>query len=85
MDGRDRHRARTANQRIDRRRLNTPIGEEPSEIGKRDLRIIGDLRFSGNVTWQQKGTATNRYVVVSWNGVYQYNTSTPYALQVILD
>ncbi len=39
---------------------------------------------SGNVTWQQKGTAPNRYVVVSWNGVYQYNTSTPYALQVIL-
>lgn len=39
---------------------------------------------SGNVTWQQKGTAPNRYVVVSWNGVYQYNTSTPYTLQVIL-
>jgi len=39
---------------------------------------------SGGVTWQQKGTAPNRYVVVSWNGVYQYNTSTPYTLQVIL-
>lgn len=39
---------------------------------------------SGNVTWQQKGTAPNRYVVVSWNSVYQYNTSTPYAFQVVL-
>lgn len=39
---------------------------------------------SGNVTWQQKGSAPNRYVVVSWNGVYQYSTSTPYAFQVIL-
>lgn len=39
---------------------------------------------SGNVTWEQKGTAPNRYVVFSWNGVYQYNTSTPYAFQIIL-
>ena len=39
---------------------------------------------SGGVTWQQKGTAPNRYVVVSWNGVHQYNTSTPYTFQVIL-
>ena len=39
---------------------------------------------SGGVTWQQKGTAPNRYVVVSWNSVYQYNTTTPYTLQVIL-
>jgi len=39
---------------------------------------------SGNVTWEQKGTAPNRYVVVSWNSVYQYGTSTPYAFQVIL-
>ena len=39
---------------------------------------------SGNVTWEQKGAAPNRYVVFSWNGVYQYNTSTPYAFQVIL-
>jgi MSHA biogenesis protein MshQ len=39
---------------------------------------------SGNVTWQQKGTAPNRYVVISWNGVYQYNTSTPYTFQIIL-
>lgn len=39
---------------------------------------------SGNVTWQQKGTAPNRYVVVSWNSVYQYATSTPYAVQIIL-
>jgi len=39
---------------------------------------------SGNVTWEQKGTAPNRYFVVSWNSVYQYNTSTPYAFQVIL-
>jgi MSHA biogenesis protein MshQ len=38
----------------------------------------------GNVSWEQKGTAPNRYVVVSWNAVYQYNTSTPYAVQVIL-
>ena len=39
---------------------------------------------SGNVTWEQKGTAPNRYVVVSWNSVYQYGTATPYAFQVIL-
>jgi len=39
---------------------------------------------SGNVTWEQKGTAPNRYFVVSWNSVYQYHTSTPYAFQVIL-
>lgn len=39
---------------------------------------------SGNVTWEQKGSAPNRYVVVSWNSVYQYNTSTPYAFQIIL-
>jgi MSHA biogenesis protein MshQ len=39
---------------------------------------------SGNVTWEQKGTAPNRYFVVSWNSVYQYNTNTPYAFQVIL-
>ena len=38
----------------------------------------------GNVTWEQKGTAPNRYVVVSWNSVYQYGTSTPYAFQIIL-
>lgn len=39
---------------------------------------------SGKVTWEQKGTAPNRYLVVSWNSVYQYNTSTPYAFQIIL-
>lgn len=39
---------------------------------------------SGGVTWQQKGTAPNRYLVVSWNGVYQYATSTPYTFQIIL-
>ncbi len=39
---------------------------------------------SGGVTWQQKGTAPNRYVVVSWNEVYQYQTTTPYTFQVIL-
>lgn len=39
---------------------------------------------SGGVTWEQKGTAPNRYVVVSWNGVYQYNTSTPYTFQIVL-
>ncbi len=39
---------------------------------------------SGNVTWEQKGSAPNRYVVVSWNSVYQYGSSTPYAFQVIL-
>ena len=38
----------------------------------------------GNVTWEQKGTAPNRYLVVSWNSVYQYGTSTPYAFQIIL-
>jgi MSHA biogenesis protein MshQ len=39
---------------------------------------------TGNVTWEQKGTAPNRYVVVSWNNVYQYGTSTPYTFQIIL-
>lgn len=39
---------------------------------------------SGGVTWQQKGTAPNRYVVVSWNNVYQYGTATPYTFQIIL-
>ena len=39
---------------------------------------------SGGVTWQQKGTAPNRYVVVSWNSVYEYGTSTPYTFQAIL-
>lgn len=39
---------------------------------------------SGGVTWQQKGTAPNRYLVVSWNGVYQYSTTTPYSFQIVL-
>ena len=39
---------------------------------------------TGNVTWEQKGTAPNRYVVVSWNNVYQYGTSTPYTFQIVL-
>lgn len=39
---------------------------------------------SGGVTWEQKGTAPNRYVVVSWNGVYQYSTTTPYTFQIVL-
>jgi len=39
---------------------------------------------SGGVTWEQKGTAPNRFVVVTWNAVYQYNTATPYTFQVIL-
>jgi MSHA biogenesis protein MshQ len=39
---------------------------------------------SGGVSWEQKGSAPNRYLVVSWNAVYQYNTSTPYTFQVIL-
>ncbi len=39
---------------------------------------------AGAVTWEQKGTAPNRYVVVSWNNVYQYNTRTPYTFQIVL-
>ncbi|MEK8029503.1 DUF6701 domain-containing protein [Ideonella sp. DXS29W] len=39
---------------------------------------------SGGVTWQQKGSSPNRYLVVSWNGVYQYSTTTPYTFQIIL-
>jgi MSHA biogenesis protein MshQ len=39
---------------------------------------------SGGVTWQQKGLAPNRYVVISWNNVYQYGTATPYTFQIIL-
>ncbi|MFN0186169.1 MAG: DUF6701 domain-containing protein [Aquabacterium sp.] len=38
----------------------------------------------GGVYWEQKGSAPNRYVVVSWNNVYQYGTSTPYTFQIIL-
>ena len=38
----------------------------------------------GAVTWEQKGTAPNRYLVVSWNAVYQRKTQTPYTFQVIL-
>lgn len=38
----------------------------------------------GTVTWEQKGTAPNRYFVVSWNDVFQFNTSTPYTFQIIL-
>lgn len=41
-------------------------------------------RGSGSVTWQQKGTAPNRYVVISWNSVYEYSTTTPYTFQTIL-
>ncbi|MEY4910087.1 MAG: hypothetical protein RL260_3805, partial [Pseudomonadota bacterium] len=36
------------------------------------------------VTWEQKGTAPNRYFVVSWNSVFQYSTSTPFTFQIIL-
>ncbi|MEY2654873.1 MAG: hypothetical protein RLZZ524_1901, partial [Pseudomonadota bacterium] len=39
---------------------------------------------AGAVTWEQKGTLPNRYVVVSWNSVYQYNTRTPYTFQIVL-
>ncbi|MDH4051353.1 MAG: LamG domain-containing protein, partial [Rubrivivax sp.] len=39
---------------------------------------------SGGVTWQQKGTAPNRYLVVSWNSVYEYTSNTPYTFQVVL-
>jgi MSHA biogenesis protein MshQ len=41
----------------------------------------------GTVTWQQKGTAPNRYFVVSWNNVPQYGTSSAsstYTFQIIL-
>lgn len=38
----------------------------------------------GTVTWEQKGTSPNRYFVVSWNDVFQFNTSTPYTFQIIL-
>jgi len=39
---------------------------------------------SGKVSWEQKGVAPNRRLVVSWNGVYQYNTNTPYTFQIVL-
>ena len=39
---------------------------------------------SGKVWWEQKGSAPNRYLVVSWSGVYEYSTKTPYSVQVIL-
>jgi len=51
-----------------------------------DLITFPGLPF-GNVTWEQKGTAPNRFVVVSWNSVYQYrNFGDPitYTFQVIL-
>ena len=38
----------------------------------------------GSVTWQQKGIAPNRYLVVSWNDVPRYNSSTRYTFQAIL-
>lgn len=41
-------------------------------------------RGSATVTWQQKGSTPNRYVVISWNNVYEYGTSTAYTFQVIL-
>ncbi len=44
----------------------------------------GHSGVGGGVTWEQKGTAPNRYVVVSWNNVFQYNTSTPYTFQIML-
>lgn len=40
--------------------------------------------FGGNVTWQQKGSAPNRYVVISWNAVRHYNNNVRYTFQVIL-
>jgi MSHA biogenesis protein MshQ len=49
-----------------------------------DLDPGASAASGGGVTWQQKGTAPNRYVVVSWNAVFQYSTSTPYTFQVIL-
>lgn len=72
-----------------------PLGTPPTRSGctaSTAARVIAaywtDLNpgasGSGNVTWQQKGTAPNRYVVVSWNNVYQYGTRTPYTFQVIL-
>jgi MSHA biogenesis protein MshQ len=39
---------------------------------------------SGKVYWQQKGSAPNRYVVVSWSAVYQYSTTRPYSFQIVL-
>lgn len=39
----------------------------------------------GSVSWQQKGTAPNRYVVISWNDVPHYNAAKErYRFQVIL-
>jgi MSHA biogenesis protein MshQ len=49
-----------------------------------DLDPGASAASGGGVFWQQKGTAPNRYVVVSWNSVFQYSTSTPYTFQVIL-
>lgn len=39
---------------------------------------------NGNVTWEQKGSAPNRYLVVSWHDVYTRFSHTPYAFQVLL-
>lgn len=41
-------------------------------------------KTGGSVTWEQKGSAPNRYFVVSWNAVPQYGTSTPYTFQILL-
>ncbi len=39
----------------------------------------------GSVNWEQKGTAPNRYVVVSWTNINQFNSTTlPYTFQIIL-
>jgi MSHA biogenesis protein MshQ len=65
-----------------------PSGCNASTPGNLLLAYWNDLdpghTSASSVTWEQKGTAPNRYVVVSWNAVYQYGTSTPYTFQVIL-
>lgn len=38
----------------------------------------------GTVTWEQKGSAPNRYFVASWTNVPQFGLTTPYTFQIIL-
>lgn len=70
-----------------------PAGNSPSRSGCTSgattnalMPYWADLNpaTGGTVTWEQKGTAPNRYFVVSWNSVPQFGTTTPYTFQIIL-
>ena len=45
-----------------------------------DLQLVG----GSSITWEIKGTAPARYLVVSWNAVYDYNSGQTLTFQAIL-